>query len=43
MEGPTDDSARGDLMDECGPDPHLLGNPVKDFSELADIYWVLFL
>ncbi|POO01720.1 Homeodomain-like [Trema orientale] len=38
-EGPTDDSAQGDVMDECGPDPHLLENPVKDFNELADMYW----
>ncbi|XP_062117291.1 TSL-kinase interacting protein 1 [Humulus lupulus] len=39
VEGPTDDSAQGDPMDDRGPDSQLLENPAKDFSELADIYW----
>lgn len=39
MDGPTDSSSQGDPMEECEADPHLLDNPVKDFNELADIYW----
>lgn len=43
MDGPTDSSSQGDPMEECEADPHLLDNPVKDFNELADIYWVFSL
>ncbi|KAM6593202.1 hypothetical protein CsatA_000905 [Cannabis sativa] len=39
VEEPTDDSARGDPMDDRGLDSQLLENPAKDFSELADMYW----
>lgn len=35
VDGPTDNSSQGDPMDEC--------EPVKDFNDLADIYWVLLL
>ncbi|XP_024028707.1 TSL-kinase interacting protein 1 isoform X2 [Morus notabilis] len=31
VDGPTDNSSQGDPMDEC--------EPVKDFNDLADIYW----
>lgn len=41
VERPINDP-QGDPMDECQSDPHILGNSVKDFNALADIYWVCF-
>nr|XP_011468126.1 PREDICTED: TSL-kinase interacting protein 1 isoform X2 [Fragaria vesca subsp. vesca] len=38
VETPINDP-QGDPMDECQSDPHILGNSVKDFNALADIYW----
>lgn len=43
MERLPNDPAQVDPMDECQSDPNLLDNAVKDFSVLADIYWVFFL
>ncbi len=43
VEKRVENPAEGDPVDESESDPHILDNSAKDFSTLADIYWVCFL